>query len=106
MTAEILRAAERLSAPWKNGGGVTREIAVFPHGADLARFDWRMSLATVAAGGPFSTFPGIDRLMLVLDGRLDLEIAGAGIDGSSMLHARRRNFPATPMSARSPRRRR
>ncbi|HEY7851614.1 MAG TPA: HutD family protein [Caulobacteraceae bacterium] len=77
MTVQVLRAVDRASSPWKNGGGVTREIAAFPDGADLAGFEWRVSLATVAGGGPFSTFPGVDRLMLVLDGRLELEIAGA-----------------------------
>ena len=78
MTVEILRAADRTPTPWKNGGGLTWEIAAFPDGANLAGFDWRMSMASVAAGGPFSTFPGVDQLMLVLDGVLELEIAGAG----------------------------
>jgi hypothetical protein len=78
MSVRILRAADRTPAAWKNGGGVTWEIAAFPDGAGLAGFDWRMSLARVAAGGPFSTFPGVDRLMLVLGGALELEIAGAG----------------------------
>jgi environmental stress-induced protein Ves len=77
MTIEILPAADRTASPWKNGGGVTREIAVFPPEASLSDFDWRVSMATVAAGGPFSTFPGVDRLMLVLEGALGLEIAGA-----------------------------
>jgi hypothetical protein len=78
MSVTLLRAADRLATPWKNGGGLTWEIAAFPDGADLAGFDWRVSLARVAAGGPFSTFPGVDRVMLVLDGALELEIAGAG----------------------------
>jgi hypothetical protein len=76
MRLSILRAADRTPAPWKNGGGVTFEIAAFPDGADLAGFDWRVSVAQVAAGGPFSRFVGVDRLMLVLDGRLELDIAG------------------------------
>jgi environmental stress-induced protein Ves len=76
MTIQILHAWNRLQTPWKNGGGVTREIAASPTGADLAGFDWRVSMATVASGGPFSTFPGVDRLMLVLEGALRLDIAG------------------------------
>jgi hypothetical protein len=72
----ILRARDRTPAPWKNGGGVTFEIALSPQGADLTAFDWRVSVAEVASGGPFSSFPGVDRHMLVLDGRLELDIAG------------------------------
>jgi hypothetical protein len=74
---QILRARDRAMTPWKNGGGVTCQIAVFPEDADLTNFAWRISLATIAAGGEFSTFTGVDRLMLVLAGRLELEMAGA-----------------------------
>jgi environmental stress-induced protein Ves len=55
-------------APWKNGGGVTREIAVMPEGAGMAEFDWRISVADIAADGPFSAFPGIDRQIALLEG--------------------------------------
>ena len=69
-TAEVrvLRAGERSASPWKNGGGVTREVAAFPEGADLGEFHWRVSLADVARGGPFSAFPGIDRVITVVRG--------------------------------------
>lgn len=75
MTIEILRARDRLATPWKNGGGVTREIAVFPPGASLDAFTWRVSMASVTAGGPFSLFPGVNRVLAVLEGDLDLEFA-------------------------------
>lgn len=55
-------------APWKNGGGSTTEIAIAPPGAGLDRFDWRISLATIAASGPFSAFPGVDRTLALVDG--------------------------------------
>ena len=55
--------------PWKNGGGETVEIAVEPPNAALAAFDWRVSMATVATDGPFSSFPGIDRTLCLLDGQ-------------------------------------
>jgi environmental stress-induced protein Ves len=71
---EILRAAARQALPWKNGGGVTREVVVFPAGSDLAQFGWRVSIAEVRAAGPFSPFPGVDRRMAVLEGRLALSI--------------------------------
>ena len=74
--ALILRAADRSSTPWKNGGGLTREVAVHPRGSDLDNFDWRMSLAEVRRGGAFSTFAGVDRHMAVISGRLGISIAG------------------------------
>ncbi|WP_454764833.1 HutD/Ves family protein [Cupriavidus campinensis] len=55
-------------APWKNGGGTTREIAVWPPGAGMDAFAWRVSVADIAADGPFSAFPGIDRQIVLLDG--------------------------------------
>ncbi|QEI07798.1 HutD family protein [Pigmentiphaga aceris] len=61
---EALRAA-----PWKNGGGVTREIAAYPAGSDTSNFTWRVSVADIDAGGPFSTFPGIDRNLVLLSGK-------------------------------------
>jgi uncharacterized protein len=76
VAALILRAADRAAVPWKNGGGITREVAVHPSGSGLARFDWRVSLAEVRSGGPFSHFTGVDRSMAVLEGALSLAIAG------------------------------
>jgi len=74
----ILRAAERSAVPWRNGGGLTREVAVYPPGSDLGNFDWRVSLAEVRRGGPFSAFPGVDRHLAVLEGQLELAVAGRG----------------------------
>ena len=64
----VLRAAEHDRMPCANGGGTTYQVATAPEGADLDTFDWRVSLADVDAGGPFSTFPGIDRVLMVIDG--------------------------------------
>jgi environmental stress-induced protein Ves len=72
----LLRAADRHAQPWKNGGGVTREVAVFPDGADMATFDWRISIAEVAEAGPFSCFEGVDRVLTVLEGELALTFEG------------------------------
>ena len=70
----ILRAAERQALPWKNGGGVTREVAAHPPGSDLGHFDWRVSIAEIHSAGPFSRFPGIERRLAVLEGCLSLSI--------------------------------
>ena len=64
----VLRAADLVPTPWKNGGGTTREIAVHPEGAGFDGFLWRVSMANVAVDGPFSLFPGIDRTLILLDG--------------------------------------
>jgi environmental stress-induced protein Ves len=82
----ILRAADRIAAPWKNGGGVTREVAAFPPGAGMDDFGWRISLADVAADGPFSAFPGVDRVLTVIDGAglvLDIEGQATTLDATS-----------------------
>lgn len=65
---QLLKAADHRHMPWKNGGGVTVEIAVFPLNASVDNFDWRVSTATVASDGAFSVFTGIDRTLSVLDG--------------------------------------
>ncbi|MFZ9627905.1 MAG: HutD family protein [Ilumatobacteraceae bacterium] len=50
--------------PWRNGGGLTRELVV----VGTEPFDWRLSAATIAADGPFSEFVGIDRILMLLRG--------------------------------------
>ncbi|KWR90951.1 HutD/Ves family protein [Cupriavidus sp. IDO] len=53
---------------WKNGGGNTREIALWPPGAGMDDFVWRLSVADIETDGPFSAFPGIDRQIVLLEG--------------------------------------
>ena len=55
--------AQLAPTPWKNGGGVTREIA-----ASGDPFDWRVSIAHVDADGPFSIFENVDRIIVLLEG--------------------------------------
>jgi len=71
----ILRAAERTAVPWRNGGGVTREVTAHPPGRGFELLDWRVSIAEIGAAGPFSAFPGLERRLAVLEGRLALDIA-------------------------------
>lgn len=51
--------------PWKNGGGVTRTLSV-----DAAQQPprWRVSVADIDRDGPYSRFPGYDRVSVVLSG--------------------------------------
>jgi environmental stress-induced protein Ves len=53
---------------WKNGGGLTEEIATHPGDASLESFEWRVSVAEVARDGPFSRFPGVDRTITLIEG--------------------------------------
>ena len=60
--------------PWRNGGGVTRELLAWPPGPD-----WRvrLSVADIEGNGPFSAFPGVARWFAVLEGAgVDLSVAG------------------------------
>ncbi len=78
-TPEQLALAAIAPQPWKNGAGLTREIAIGPRGAGSADFDWRISVAEVARDAPFSAFPGIDRCITLLQGA-GMRLASA--DGS------------------------
>ncbi|MET9324903.1 HutD family protein [Streptomyces sp. NPDC003038] len=74
----VLRAADRGASRWKNGGGVTREIAARPERAGTGDFCWRVSLAEATADGPFSAFPGVERTLTLAEGAgMDLTVAGA-----------------------------
>ena len=64
---EIIRYAPLKPTPWANGGGSTRKIAAGP---DAKNWDWRISLAEVAKPGPFSPLPGVDRIIMVIEGDL------------------------------------
>lgn len=56
------------SIPWKNGGGTTRQLAVSPADATANDFLWRISIAQIDVAGEFSSFPGIDRTILLWHG--------------------------------------
>ena len=66
----LVSASDTVAVPWKNGGGVTRELLRLPA---AATDDWtlRISVADIDVDGPFSPFPGITRWFAVL--------AGAGV---------------------------
>ena len=75
----ILHARNFAVQPWKNGGGTTTEIMAWPTGAGFDAFEWRVSMASVAEAGPFSSFPGVDRSLGLLAGEgIDLDIDGRG----------------------------
>lgn len=64
MGEDALRWSEYRRVPWKNGGGITREVASGTVKAPTASaeitdgFDWRVSVADVDAEAPSPPFPG------------------------------------------------
>jgi environmental stress-induced protein Ves len=68
MPFTLFSSAQLPTMPWKNGGGITREIACLPTGSGMQDFHWRMSIAEIAASGPFSAFAGVDRIITLLEG--------------------------------------
>jgi environmental stress-induced protein Ves len=79
----VLREADYATVPWKNGGGLTREILKVP--PDAAAFDWRLSLATIEQPGPFSAFDGYDRTLVLIRGAgVELDF---GSEGRAVLRA-------------------
>jgi environmental stress-induced protein Ves len=67
--------------PWKNGGGVTVDIAdAYRAGAEPGGWNdmlWRLGRTEIVMPGPFSDLSGYDRVLTVIGGRgLVLEIEG------------------------------
>lgn len=92
----ILRASDRVATPWKNGAGLTREVAVWPPGAGFEDFHWRISLAEFDQDTSFSVFAGVDRLLTLLEGQLSLSFD----DGREMKRAVR--FSPLPFAGEIP----
>lgn len=51
--------------PWKNGAGITTELA---RAGSVQSYDWRLSIADITTDGPFSSFPDCGRIITVLEG--------------------------------------
>jgi len=53
---------------WRNGGGWTREVFVWPQSSDLDTFAWRVSIASIERNGAFSRFAHVMRTAVLIDG--------------------------------------
>lgn len=72
----VIRFADLTPVPWRNGAGMTRAV-VSEGGSGAQGFDWRISIAEVREAGPFSAFPGVGRIITVVEGEgMDLVIDG------------------------------
>jgi uncharacterized protein len=72
-TITIVDPATYRRTPWKNGGGVTIDIAgAHRPGADPGGWDgmiWRFGRTRIEQPGPFSDLSGYDRILSVIEGR-------------------------------------
>lgn len=65
MSWNTVHLGDTAPMPWKNGGGVTRELLAWP---DAGGWQVRVSVAEVAKDGPFSRYEGVQRWFAVLHG--------------------------------------
>ncbi len=65
MAWQVIQLRDIKPAPWRNGGGKTRDLLAWPN---AQAWTWRASVAEVAESGPFSSFMGAQRWFAVLDG--------------------------------------
>lgn len=65
---KIIPSADFVTTPWKNGKGITTELAISPNGT-LENFDWRLSIASVSENGLFSNFSGYLRNLVLIEGQ-------------------------------------
>jgi environmental stress-induced protein Ves len=76
------RFSEHLAMPWANGKGISYEIASDRDTSN--QWSWRVAIAPVVEDGPFSSLPGIDRHLVVIDGNgMVLEVNGMTVECSS-----------------------
>lgn len=69
---KLIRHAETIPTPWKNGMGVGRNIAVWPGHAE-GEFDVLIATAEMSGTVPFSSYPGVNRSLFVTAGSLLLK---------------------------------
>jgi uncharacterized protein len=64
---------------WRNGQGVSWEIASFKK-EGAADFSWRFAKARIDNDVPFSIYPGMDRIFMMIEGQgMDLEFEGGKV---------------------------
>jgi uncharacterized protein len=67
-TLHLVHLGDVPAQPWRNGGGVTRELLAWSPAGAAAEWVLRVSVAEIDRDGPFSAFPGVDRHFAVLQG--------------------------------------
>jgi len=65
---KLLKQAEQRARPWRNGLGVTWDIACDPADDETGDFRWRVSRAAIVRDSEFSVFPGYERWITLIQG--------------------------------------
>lgn len=65
--ARVIPANEYRRERWRNGLGWTRQVHAHVDTAS-GDWDWRLSIAEIEQDAPFSMFPGVDRVLVLLAG--------------------------------------
>lgn len=77
MTHQLILSSQYRRGVWKNGQGVSFDIAGEPDEAGWSNMVWRVSIAEIGQDSNFSDLSGIDRTFTAIAGRgLTLEPAG------------------------------
>lgn len=103
---QVLMRRELVDMPWKNGGGITRQIA---RGMGAETDAWTISRADVARDGQFSDFSGMMRVLTVVSGGTMMLDTPAGslkaapwlpirFDGAWQVHSRLMDGPLTDLN--------
>ena len=66
MALQLISPDQWHTQAWKNGGGITHQLA---RSDDNAGMRWRVSIAEVASDGAFSRFEQTDRIIMLLQGK-------------------------------------
>jgi environmental stress-induced protein Ves len=92
---EALGPESAVRQRWKNGRGETEELAIWPRGASWSsgEGDARLSTARVSESGPFSHFPGFERVLVVVDGDRLLLTHGADAPRARLRRLEPYRFP-------------
>jgi environmental stress-induced protein Ves len=94
MQPRLIRVDDAEPQPWRNGGGVRRDLL---EGPDAADWLWRVSVADIGADGPFSSYPDIERWFVI--------VKGAGVElrfGSTTRRVVRSSAPLSFDGAEAP----
>ena len=75
----VQRFSEHRAMPWANGKGTSYEIASDRDNED--RWSWRVAIAPVVVDGEFSSLPGVDRELVVIEGNgMVLDVDGKSVE--------------------------
>jgi hypothetical protein len=77
---KVFRFRDLQEGRWRNGMGVSWDIASEEQGSNTAGFGWRMALARLDANVAFSHYPETDRIFTLVEGKgLELAVENHGV---------------------------